>query len=581
MVVSICGMAETPVELLPSDADGPQTQTAAGVFADATGYAGAAPRFGVHGWIAAARLVFVELRAQVRAHSRDLTVGAVTALFIAVAGWLCATAVTLAVWATAAPAHSPIAMPLHVAGQLWLAAHHVILHTPDGPFGLSPLGFSILPVGALVLAGRHAAQRYDVGVWSLGSALVCYPLAALVIGWSASSDSLHASTGAAVGYPCLIAVCGYGAGLLGAHVIRLDRWAAAAVRAGTGALAVLVAGAALLTAVAIVLRFPSITSVGAQMGQGVAGSTGLFLIDLALSPNLVVWALGFVTGPGFAVGDGSSVRLTGIAHGPLPGLPLLQVVPSGGALPSWMWLVLAVPLGAGVVALLLVWRGVDSTAERAAALGAAAPAVGAVAGAAAILSGGPVAAGAMSDVGPVPWQVGLAVLVELAVIAFAGFGLWYTIDHGRGLITPPEPEELALGLDDDGFGDLVAPRLMLGVPERPEVVQETGDEAQRGEEPIEEQAQEAEPTADGLPVLETAEPDPDGALSEGLSGAPGLDGVVDGEDEADQADDPESDVRASADVGAVEGPADDGEPVVEQEGGDPVPPAGEGGHVDG
>jgi hypothetical protein len=551
-----------------------------------------------------------------------LIVGCAAALLISAAGWLCATAVTLAVWATAAPAHSQVAVPLHVAGQLWLAAHHVMLHTADGPFGLSPLGFSVLPVAALVLAGRRVAQRYGVGVWSLCSAAVCYPLVALVIAWSASSGSLHASSAATVGFPLLIAALGYGAGLLSESAVRLDRWVAAAVRAGTGALAVLVAGAALLVAVAVVLRFPSITSVGNQMGQGATGNAGLFLIDLALSPNLVVWGLGFVTGPGFAVGGGSSVQLTGVAHGPLPGLPLLQAVPPVGSLPLWTWLVLAVPLGAGAAALVLVWRSVGSTAERAAALGVAAPGAGLVAGAASVLSGGPVATGAMSDVGPVPWQVALAVLAELGVIAVVGFGLWYVIDRGRGLIAgggsgggdecedngdggnggdggnhsgalwkpeklpvgadglPDEVRGLALGLYHDGPGDLVAPRLMLGIPEWPEVVQQAGDEAQDDEEPVEEEAHEAEAAADGLAVGETGEPDAEGALAEGLPGASGHDRVVDRPGETDNADEPEGDVRAGVEVGALEGPADDGEPVVEEEGGDSVPPPGEGGNVE-
>ena len=576
-------MAETPVELLPPEADGPRARTAAD-----EGSLSAA-RASAHGWLDAVLDALAYLRGQFQEHSGDLGVGAVAALAVAAAGWLFATTLTLAVWATAAPANSPVAMPLHVAGQLWLAAHHVILHTPDGPFGLSPLGFSILPVGALVFAGRHAVRRHSAGLWSLGAAVVGYPLAALVIAWSAAAGSLHAEPGAAVGYPFLIAACGYGIGLLGARTPHLDRWAAAAVRAGTGALVVLVSGAALLGAVAIVLHFPEITRMGARIGQGAAGSTGLFLIDLALTPNLVVWALAFAAGPGFAVGDGSSVRVTGVVHGPLPGLPILQAVPDAGHLPWLTWLVLAVPVGAGVAALLLVWRSVRSAAERAAALGAAAPAVGAVAGAAAVLSGGPVAAGAMSDVGPVPWQVGLAVLIELGVIAVVGFGLWYAIDHGRGWISASgrgrsrdrsRPEE-PLGLDDDRLGDLVRPSLVLGVPERPEVVQDAWHEAQDREQPVEEEAQETVAAADRLPVDEAGEADPGGALAEGLAGAPGADGVVDGPDEAGHADDVEGDVGGAVDVGALDGPADDGDPVVEEEGGNALPPSGEGGHPEG
>jgi len=536
-----------------------------------------------------------EARHAVVEHAGDLIAGGVTALVIAGGGWLVAAALTLAVWVMAAPTDGSYAAPLHVAGQLWLAAHHVLLQTPDGPFGLSPLGFTALPAASLVLAGRYVAHRFGAGVWSLGALAVCYPLASLVIAWSAASGVLHAELSAAAGYPCLIACCGYGAGLLSVRAPSLDRWAVTAVRAGTGALAVLLGGAALLAALAVCLRFTDVVRLGASIGQGVAGDSGLFLIDLALVPNLVVWALGFSAGPGFAVGQSTSVSIGGSVHGTLPGLPLVQAVPHTGALSQWAYLVFGIPLAAGVVAVLITGWSLRSLADRAAALGAAVPAVGAVVGVGAVLSGGPVAAGALSAVGPVPWQVALAVLLELAFVAVFGFGLWYAIDYGRGylrggaqadppparqlpsypqlLTEPPPPADPLPGLDDDGLGDLVAPGLVAGVPERPEQVEDAGQDAGDPEDPVEEEPQETEPGADRLAVGEAGEPDAGHPLAVGLPGTPGLDGVVDGPDDADQADDAEDDVDRVAAGGAGDPAADDGEPVVEGERGDPVPPA--------
>lgn len=416
-------------------------------------------------------------------HASDLTIGAAAAVVVTALGWLVAAALTLAVWAMAAPANGSYAAPLHVAGQLWLAAHHVLLQTPDGPFGLSPLGFTVLPVIALILAGRYAARHFDAGLWALASVVACYPLAALTIAWSAAAGSLHADIGAAAGYPCLIAACGFGAGLLSVRAPRLDRWAATALRATVAALAVLLAGAALLTTLAVCLRFTDVVHLGNAIGQGTAGGFGLFLIDLALVPNLLVWALGFAAGPGFAVGQGSSISVAGSVHGALPGLPLMQAVPHAGAHSLWLALVFAIPLAAGAVTVLIVGSSVRGLAERAAALGTAVPAVGAVAGAGAVLSGGPVAAGTMSAVGPVPWQVGLAVLGELAFVAVCGFGLWYAIDYGRGYVDRPQPQSqpdsqpqrqlsgVGAGLTDgqhDGSAQLVGEGLALAVPERPE-----------------------------------------------------------------------------------------------------------------
>jgi hypothetical protein len=512
-------------------------------------------------------------------HAPDVAVGAAAAVVVTAIGWLVAAALTLAVWSMAAPANGSYAAPLHVAGQLWLAAHHVLLQTPDGPFGLSPLGFTVLPVASLVLAGRYAARHFNAGIWSFAAVAACYPLTALTIAWSAAAGALRADLGAAAGYPCLIACCGFGAGLLSVRGPRMDRWAATAVRAGVAALAVLVVGAALLATVAVCVRFADVVRLGNSIGQGTSGDFGLFLIDLALVPNLVVWALGFAAGPGFAVGEGSSVTVAGSTHGALPGLPLMQAVPHSGMHTPWLYLVFLVPLAAGAVTVLIIGWSVRGLVDRVAALGTAVPAVGAVAGAGAVLSGGPVAAGAMSAVGPVPWQVALAVLGELAFVAVCGFGLWYAIDYGRGYIDRPReavqvpetvhvPEAVQVsqavqvsdeqhaqdaaddttddtdddvlpGLDDDGLGDLVAPGLILRIPERPQEVQDAGDDAQDPEEPVQEEPQEAEPAADRLAVGEPGEADAHDPLAVGLAIAPGADGVDDGPDGAGQGDDAE------------------------------------------
>ena len=197
------------------------------------------------GWRARLTAALADAARVAADHAPDAAVGVATAIVVTAIGWLVAAALTLTVWALAAPANGSYAAPLHIAGQLWLAAHHVLLQTPDGPFGLSPLGFTILPVGSLVLAGRYAARHFNAGIWSFAAVAACYPLTALTIAWSAAAGSLHAELGAAAGYPCLIACVGFGAGLLSVRTLHLDRWAATAVRAGAAALAVLVVGAAL------------------------------------------------------------------------------------------------------------------------------------------------------------------------------------------------------------------------------------------------------------------------------------------------------------------------------------------------
>jgi hypothetical protein len=230
-------------------------------------------------------------------------------------------------------------------------------------------------------------------------------------------------------------------------------------------------------------------------------------------------------------------------HGTLPGLPLMQGVPHVGSLSPWALLVLAIPLTAGTVAVLIIGRSVRGLTDRAAALGAAVPAVGAIAGTGAVLSGGPVAAGAMSVVGPVPWQVALAVLGELGFVTVFGFGLWYAIDYGRGYIGTPRPEPqtppppsfssplssplpallpalvlpgVGAGLTDgqgDGPADLVGEGLLLAVPERPEEA-----EQEREVEHMGEVVPDGEPEAEAATVALPHYPDAEDVLPDAGAG---------------------------------------------------------------
>ena len=474
------------------------------------------PRLGPLPVQEAVRAAVDAVRRQAALHLPDVALGLVAALCVAAVGWLAAVAITFAVWIPTAPSGGAVATPFHVGGQLWLAAHHVLLRTPDGLFGLTPLGFTLLPAAALVLAGRYighrfgplpdegsytgaesgviaAAQRdvvaatdydydaddadvdaddaeaetgpsthsstyasgyadararagadfpecvaetprsmflvrsarpFDAGVlWLLGAAVAGYELCAGLIAWTAAAGPLHADLGACASYPPLLAALGLGAGFLSVCRPRLEHWAAVAARAAATASAVLVCGAAALAVLALALRFSAIGGAGHSLGGGAGAEIGLFLIDLALLPNLIGWAVSFLVGPGFAIGTGSTVSMFGSAHGPLPSLPVLGAVPVPGPLSSWLLAAGLVPLLAGAAATVLVLRLVRSWPDRFAALAAAAAATGLGCGLFCALSGGPVAAGALAVTGPAGWQVGLAAGGLIGLVGLAGFGL--------------------------------------------------------------------------------------------------------------------------------------------------------------
>jgi hypothetical protein len=125
-----------------------------------------------------------------------------------------------------------------------------------------------------------------------------------------------------------------------------------------------------------------------------------------------------VSGPGFAVGTGTSVSLAGAHVGSVPALPLLAALPHAGAPLLVRLFAIALLIVAGGAASWWVVRDGETSASSilGRVFGTAAWS-GAIAAALVALAGGPAGPGRMAAVGASPWQVGLAVAGEVAFVA--------------------------------------------------------------------------------------------------------------------------------------------------------------------
>jgi hypothetical protein len=220
-----------------------------------------------------------------------------------------------------------------------------------------------------------------------------------------------------------VAVVGAGTGVLReARLLGLidrlparTRWLATGTVAAVG---MLLAGGALLAGASLAVHSSRATALASATGPGLFGGVALLLLGVLLVPNAAIWGTSWLAGPGFAVGAGTAVGPFGTTLGPVPAFPLLAALPGGGA-PVWLGVVmLAIPLGAGVLGGLLVARRLTCSwtfaALEASALG---PCVGLGIAALAGISGGPLGAHRLAAVGPSPWRVGLAVALEVALPA--------------------------------------------------------------------------------------------------------------------------------------------------------------------
>ncbi|SDM81336.1 hypothetical protein SAMN05216368_102299 [Cryobacterium flavum] len=320
----------------------------------------------------------------------------------------------------------------------------------DTPFLISvvPLGFAMLSVLMGVHTGRRAAETPHR--WTgVGVAVGTYAILAALVTLSAVSKTVAPNQLQGLLLPTLV----YAAGVLvGAELGRrkaagavegLDRvsrgirsWyqrmpqttrtvIEGALRGGTAAAAgVLIVSAVAVTAL-IALNYATIIGLYEAVQAGVFGGATITLAQLALIPNLVIWAAAWFVGPGIALGVGTTVSPIGTVVGTLPGLPLFGALPQGT--PAYGFLGLLVPVLLGFILAVVTRQFLDRrgaperTSLEHVLTGLGMGVVGgALLGLLAWWSAGAMGPGRLALVGPNPLLVGALAAAEIGVAAALG-----------------------------------------------------------------------------------------------------------------------------------------------------------------
>lgn len=204
-------------------------------------------------------------------------------------------------------------------------------------------------------------------------------------------------------------------------VERIPAEVRSGARAAVVVLAVYVAAGALLVAAALAVHHGRVAELSHQVGGGWSG-VPILLLGVLAAPNAVIAGVGYLAGPGFAVGTQITVSPFSTAHGTLPAFPILGGLPAGHGANPVAWLLVAVtPAVAGLLLARLACRADGWTAR----LRVAGSAIGFVALALAVLAwqgGGSIGAGSLSAVGASPWQLGLAVAAAVSAVAATVLG---------------------------------------------------------------------------------------------------------------------------------------------------------------
>ena len=247
----------------------------------------------------------------------------------------------------------------------YLAATGIDAAAASFTISLAPLAFAAFTA---VFAARSGGRASRAGAWITGVATSTTVFAALAAGaaLTGTGEVARVEPWQAIVVPTLL----FAAPALAAAVAT--EWS----EAGEGAIArlrdrietiphgwgdipalvargsaVVVAGligaGALVAAVAVFAHAGQIVALFQAGDADAVGATLLTLAQLTYVPTLAVWGMSFVAGPGFAVGEGTSVSPAATQVGVVPGIPVLGAVPESTT--SWLLLLALVPVAAGAL----------------------------------------------------------------------------------------------------------------------------------------------------------------------------------------------------------------------------------------
>ncbi|MEV5963262.1 DUF6350 family protein [Kribbella sp. NPDC051952] len=284
-----------------------------------------------------------------------LLTGLLTCAAVAVIGWLAAT-------------FGGASGAIRAGASAWLVAHKAGVTLGGGSLTVAPLGLTLFFAWCLYRGGKSAARgsaadRTRDLILLSGVFAGVYGLGALVVALLTADGALKVSPlSAFLGAGSLALIAGTIGVLVesgAAHDIAdaTPSGLRDVVPAAVAAVLTVIGIASLLYGVLLAIHFSRITGMLELLDAGVIGSIVLFAICLMLIPNVILYVVAFLAGPGFQLGVGTTIAPTGVVVGNLPALPLLAAVPADGATPSYLLVLTAlVPLAAGVVAGLVVAR---------------------------------------------------------------------------------------------------------------------------------------------------------------------------------------------------------------------------------
>ena len=256
--------------------------------------------------------MFKLLGVSIRQAIRSLTIALLPLAFIA-----------LFTWATAGSATGNTADPIRAALWFLLAAHQVPLTLSQGYLSYLPLGALVLPILATRSGYRRIVdelgepqprrRRAYLLVFSFSYSVLVY-LVALI----AMDESVSAPFYTAIPIVFIVAFlsCAW-------REFPLPL----SIRVGIFSVVGLLGISTLLAAISLAWHLTTAIDLTRVVAPGIFGGLTFLLIQVLYLPNIGVAAIGYVSGIGFSLGDGSLISPLIHRISEIPALPLLAALP--------------------------------------------------------------------------------------------------------------------------------------------------------------------------------------------------------------------------------------------------------------
>lgn len=340
-----------------------------------------------------------------------------------------------------------------ISARLWLLAHGVPFIVEGVAFTLVPLGLTALIAAILASIARRFCTK-SWASWAVATGTYVGLVTLAEIAAMRGYPDFARNTVHAIAVSTVVAGGSVAAGIWRAHgaefgwVPRIPINVRRGLRLGLATFALTLGIAALLGGAFTYLGRGRIADAAASLGIDPLGGVALAFGQALYAPNLSVWMLGWMTGLGFSVGEGSVYSPGDIAADAVPAFPLFGALPtiSGGWL---MWAPVGIVAAAALMRLALRRRISTSVAELP-ALGVAIVVSGLLAATAGAVASGALGPGRLAFVGV---EV-VPVAVLFALLSALGFGIAHGLlmlaqlargkRQGPLLSVVPDPEPVSI-----------------------------------------------------------------------------------------------------------------------------------------